>query len=467
MRGERLRSLTEAKFTTIVVALALALIAVYISSLRSPNVALADGDPQITGIETVSTPSLDKTYGLGETIEFAVDFSQEVEVHGYVVMGLWIGDKWRGAKYQRGSGSDQLIFGYEVQPDDSDSDGFKVHDGYVDGDGTRHGIGGSGVIIEPKEGAQASPWYDGIDDQASHKVDGSRVPRPVEHSLNKPADGETFRAGEKVVLDLVFSAPVRVLNTPYASLWFDGIGGSQWKGAKYESGSGTDTFRFSYEVQPGDLDTDGLLVGAKDEQGLGEGKGKALNYDVDASHTYGEWRTDYNINGRPYVSDVEVVSSPAQGDGIYGQGEYIEVAVDFDQQVEENDALQIGLVFDGRANQFRYAPYDSGDSTDTFIFKYEVNTEDYDTDGITIYSEHGDLFLADGTIRAKGADAELETTHFGLLDVRGHEVDGGSLDHDKSAPRINSVSIVTDPGDDETYATGDQIVVDVTFNEPV
>ena len=467
MRGERLKSLTGSGFKMIAVALALALMAVSISSLRSPPVALADDDLQITGIETLSTPSLKGTYGLGETIEFAVDFTQEVEVRGYVVMGLWVGDKWRGATYQRGSGSDQLVFGYEVQPDDSDTDGYKVHDGYVDSDGTRHGIGGSGVIIEPNSGARVSPWYDGIDDQVSHKVDGSRVPRPIEYCLNKPVDGDTFRAGEKVVLDLVFSAPVRALNTPYASLWFDGTGGSQWKGAKYESGSGTNTLRFSYEVQPGDLDTDGLLVGAKDARGLGEGKVKALNHDVDAIHTYGEWRPGFNVNGRPYVRDVEIVSSPAHGDGIYGQGEYVTVAVTFDQEVEKGGELKMGLVFDGGADQFRYAPYDSGDGTDTFFFKYEVAIEDYDTDGMTIVSEHGDLFFGEGNIKAKGTDVELYSMHFGLLDVEGHEVNGGSLVHDKSAPKINSVSIVSDPGDDATYATGEQIVVAVTFNEPV
>ena len=289
------------------------------------EITIIDDDLRVNSIEMVSVPSIGDTYGLGETIEFAANFSHNVEVRGHVVMGLWVGGKWRGATYRRGSGSDRLVFGYEVQPDDADGDGIWVHAGYVEGNGTRHGIGGSGVIIEPNSGAQAAPWYGGSADQPSHKVDGSQVPKPIEYCLKKPADEQTFRAGERIVLELTFSAPVRALDTPFASLWFDGTGESQWKGARYESGSGTSTLSFSYEVQPGDLDTDGLLVGAKDAQGLGEGKIKALNHDTDAIHTYGEWRPGFNVNGQPYVRNVAITSSPALGDGIYGQGEYVEI----------------------------------------------------------------------------------------------------------------------------------------------
>ena len=46
-------------------------------------------------------------------------------------------------------------------------------------------------------------------------------------------------------------------------------------------------------------------------------------------------------------------------------------------------------------------------------------------------------------------------------------MNGGSLAHDISEPRINSVSIITSAGDDGAYAAGDRIVVAVTFNEPV
>ena len=94
-------------------------------------------------------------------------------------------------------------------------------------------------------------------------------------------------------------------------------------------------------------------------------------------------------------------------------------------------------------------------------------TEDYDTDGISIVAGDDGLFRGDGTVRVKSADVDLDTTHPGLENVAGHRVNGGSLFHDASASRIRSVSIIIDPGDDETYAAGDRIAVAVTFNETV
>ena len=195
------------------------------------EITVIDDDLYITGIEMITVPALDDTYGLGETIAFTVSFSHQVEVQGNVVMGLWVGDQWRGARYLWGSGSNSLVFGYEVQPDDADSNGISVHDGYVEENGTRHGIGGDGSIIEPGSGAHASPWYRGIWGQSGHNVDGSRVPRPKTLILQNPADSSTYRAGEEIVFDIMFTAPVRAFDTPLASLWFDGTGEAQWRGA--------------------------------------------------------------------------------------------------------------------------------------------------------------------------------------------------------------------------------------------
>ena len=92
-----------------------------------------DDDPHVTGIEMVSYPAQENTYGLGEIIEFAATFNHPVDVHGYVLMGFFMGGEWKGAEYQRGT--DTLVFGYTVQPEDRDNTGISVHDGYVDSDG--------------------------------------------------------------------------------------------------------------------------------------------------------------------------------------------------------------------------------------------------------------------------------------------------------------------------------------------
>ena len=421
------------------------------------QIAIVDDDLSITGIEMVSSPSLWGAYGLGETIEFATTFSHQVEVQGGVAMGLWIGEDWRGATYLSGSGSDRLVFGYEVQPDDFDGDGVSVHSGYVEDDGTRHGIGGSGVIIEPDSGAQASPWYEGLWQQSAHEVKGSRAPRPMRAEFDYPDDKVIFLAGEKILLAIQFSAPVRALNYPLASFWFDGTGESQWKGAKYESGSGTDTLKFSYLVQPGDLDNDGLMLGGKGEQGFGEGKIMALNHDVSAVHKHKEWQTDLKVNGNIEVTDVSIVSSPASGD-TYRYGESIEVDVTFNVPVRALNNPVASLWFDGTETSFwKGAQYQSGSGTETLRFSYKVGTDDRDTDGILIGAIDSQG-LGEGKVKALDHDWDADHT-YGAQHLEGHKVNGKI--------EVTDVSIISSPASGDTYRYGESIEVDVTFSAPV
>ena len=422
------------------------------------EITIVVDDFHVTGIEVISSPSKRDTYGLGETIEFAVNFSHEVEVQGHVVLGFWIDGKWQGATYRSGSGSNRLVFGYEVQPEDSDSDGISVSDGYMEANGTRHGIGGSGVISEPNStGAQVAPWYTGISDQPQHKVDGSRAPRPLLLTIFFPDDGNTYQAGEEIILDIEFTAPVKAIDTPLASLWFDGTGKSEWRGARYQSGSGTDTLRFSYEVSPGDLDTDGLLIGAKDHQGMGENKIKALHHDVNAVHTHHEWFPGYKVNGKIHVTDVSMASSPFSGD-TYRFGETIKVDVTFSVAVRALFNPFIGLWLDGtERSQARVAQYTGGSGTRTLRFSYEVWPGDLDTDGLLVGAV-GQQGMGMGKIKALNHDWDADHSFRGRQ-FEGHKVLGNIY--------VTDVSMVSRPASGDTYRYGENIEVDVTFNDPV
>ena len=116
---------------------------------------------------------------------------------------------------------------------------------------------------------------------------------------------------------------------------------------------------------------------------------------------------------QPYVKDVAVASSPALGGDIYGQGEIIEITVSFDQAVEKEGEVKLELGFVARDYvRLGYAQYESGDGTDAFVFHYEVATQDYDEDGLSIYfSEESSGFARTGAIRAAGTDVELDPTH--------------------------------------------------------
>ena len=149
---------------------------------------------RITGIEMSSTPAEGDTYGIGETIEFEVTLSAEADVEGVVVMGTYVGDGWRGATYRSGSGTDTLVFGYKVQSADRDEDGFRVHRGYQDNQGTQHGLGGSGSITDAETGDAVNYIYDGLGNQNGHKVDGSITPIRVKTEItSSPQSGDTYR----------------------------------------------------------------------------------------------------------------------------------------------------------------------------------------------------------------------------------------------------------------------------------
>ena len=84
-----------------------------------------------------------------------------------------------------------------------------------------------------------------------------------------------------------------------------------------------------------------------------------------------------------------------------------------------------------------------------------VQEGDLDSDGPTISANAIDL--AGGFIRdAAGNDAILNNSVVGADD---------HFKVDAVAPTVSSIAITSDPGDDDTYGTGDKIEVTVTFSE--
>ncbi len=85
--------------------------------------------PYIVGVDITSTPrASSNTYGLGETIEATITFSEPVTIDrmGTIPgLGLQIGSNSRTATYRRTEGS-SLLFGYVVMSNDIDSDGIRV-----------------------------------------------------------------------------------------------------------------------------------------------------------------------------------------------------------------------------------------------------------------------------------------------------------------------------------------------------
>ncbi len=74
-------------------------------------------------ISSVTGPA-NGTYGVGQALNFTVNYSENVTVTGTPTIPLTIGATARTASYISGSGGTALVFRYTVQAGDNDSDGI-------------------------------------------------------------------------------------------------------------------------------------------------------------------------------------------------------------------------------------------------------------------------------------------------------------------------------------------------------
>ena len=439
------------------------------------ELTIVDDDPNITGIDIISTPARDSTYGIGETIEIEATFSTSVDVDGNPGLGLWVGSNWQSASYLRGSGTNRLVFGYSVRSADRDSDGIRMDGGYQDSNGRWHNLINHTAITATGTETVAYRVYAGIGDQSAHKVDGSLALVGTSTEItSSPDSGDTYRYGETIEFSITFSAPLEVEGSRHLSLRVGSDDSDAWRGATYQTGSGTNTLVFGYTVQTGDLDDDGVaMLGTWVENGKvhglgGSGTVKVKGTDVPVTPTFTGLsdQAAHRLDGRPYPRTISITSKPFSKSDSYGRDEIIQVSVNFGQSITAGeDAFAILRI--GSLSHQRNAQYASGNGTDTLAFEYTVVERDSDENGVDAFVPHGQ------DIRATGTDIAYQPNPGGVTPTLGedsnHKIDGSLFAADVTAPTVSSISIVDfpGPGDDNTYGAGEWIGVLVIFSESV
>ena len=400
-------------------------------------VVIYDDERGIREVEITSTPADGNTYRVGETIEFALNYTDAAEVrYGSALVGFRIGDEggptWRTAGYHRGSESYTLYFRYQVQPGDYDADGISMDGGFVDANGEAHGIGGTGRIV-PMLGEQLlgsfTPWFRGFGDQEGHKVDARVSVTNLEITSTPPSNGH-YVLGDEIEISMTFSHEVVVEGDVLLNLRVGDEEGN-WRGAWYRRGSGTDTLVFGYTVQQGDSDTDGVSIDGSwvDDNGVRHGHGgsgsiSARGSDYAFTPRYG--RVDDNpghpVDGVTPIATVDHISvtSHPGADRTYGVGDVIEVTVTFSENVTMDDVPaadrpQLTLDFNLDSRTATYASH----SESRVVFTYLVQVGDKDVNGISI--NENSLSHNGGAIRGpSGYLANL--THDAVPTLRGHMV---------------------------------------------
>ena len=101
--------------------------------------------------------------------------------------------------------------------------------------------------------------YTGLDEDAGHTVDGSFRVTGVAIT-SSPAHGDSYRVGEYIEVTLTFSTEAYTSGSVVAIRVGDTDDGSNYRPARYVSGSGTDRLTYRYQVQLTDFDADGISV---------------------------------------------------------------------------------------------------------------------------------------------------------------------------------------------------------------
>jgi hypothetical protein len=217
-------------------------------------VAATASGPAVTG---VSSTSANGVYTIGDSLAVVVSFDTSVTVDttgGVPTLWLETGAVDRHASYVSGSGSTQLAFTYLVQEADQSLDLDYVSTIALALNGATIRAGGLDAVLT----LPAPASVQSLGGQQNLVIDAVR---PAVTSVAVPANA-TYIAGQILDFTVNWSEAV-VVNTsqgvPSIAIALT-TGGPM--SATYLAGSGTSALTFRATVQPGQEDTDGIVVGA-------------------------------------------------------------------------------------------------------------------------------------------------------------------------------------------------------------
>ena len=281
---------------------------------------------------------------------------------------------------------------------------------------------------------------------------------PDDDAVITEMDGEGTKVGnwsvygidDSIEVTVAFSVNATVTGSPRLELE---VGGSA-RTAEYESTDGSNV-KFTYTVAENDEDTDGVSIGAnKLTLNGGTIRGDA-DQDADLSHDALSAQKKHKVDGiRPSFKTILFsASNTYNSNGYYEEGEEVFIKVQFSEDsiyVSGTPQLTIGVGVKERKATFERTSF--GD-----LFVYTVQEGDLDLDGPSFSANS--VNMNGGYIR-DGAGNDIKLNHDGASAGLDSKVDA-------VAPTVSAVAITSDPGADDTYATGDMVEVSVTFSEEV
>jgi len=388
---------------------------------------LVDGTvPAVSG--TISVPG-DRLYSAGQVLEFTVAFDENVVVTGSAsTLGLDIGGAARSATYFSKT-ANSITYRYTVQTGDNDADGIAVT-----------GMALNGSAIRDAAGNNASLGLDGhLPSLAGVLVDGG--PPSVAGNIAVPAAG-SYRAGQTLSFTLTFDENVTVSGAD-STLGLD-IGGKP-RSATFLS-SATNSVTYTYTVQAGDNDANGIMIGAID---LGESTIRdAAGNDAVLSLTSHVPPTAAILVDTTAPAVSGTVEVPVNATYVAGQA--LDFTVAFDENVTvSGSGSTLGLTVGSAARSATFLRADGN----TVTYRYTVQAGDVDADGIVV----GAIALGASTIRDAAGNAANLALADHLPSTSGVLVDG-------VVPTVAGAVAAPANG---VYKAGSTLAFTVTFSENV
>ena len=356
--------------------------------LSNRSVTNKTGDtmgPTVSTVRITSSAGSDRTYGVDDTIEVTVTFSETVVVTGTPQLTLNVGGRSRAANFQ-GVASKAVKFSYRMVSGDSDADGVSIESNGLSGGTIRDGAQNNAVLDHAAVAADSRHMVDGVKPSLA-STDGA------------VANGTT--------LTLAYSEPLNSSSRPATSA-FTVTGGNEARTVTRVSVSGSGVFlTLSPPVQDGES---GLLLSY---QPGGNPIRDVVGNAADALSNRSVTNSTGDTTG-PVVETMRITSN-AGPDTTYAAGETIEVTVTFNETVLVTGTPRLTLNLGGRSRTANYQDVTGADVR----FEYKVVSGDNAAYGVRIEANR----LSSGTIR-DGAQNNAVLTHAPVAADSQHKVDG-------------------------------------------
>ncbi len=351
-------------------------------------------------VTNVTSSTANGSYGVGSTISIQVTFSENVTVTGTPQLTLETGASDAVLDYASGTGTNTLTFNYTVAAGHTSSDLAYQSTGALalNGGTIRDAANNNATLTLPTIGAAGS-----LDFNKALVIDTTA---PTVTNVTTALANGTYKAGQVIDIEVVFSEAVNVTGTPQLTL---STGSPATTAVNYLSGSGSTTLVFRYTVAAGNTtsDLDYASTGAlalsggtiRDTVGTNPNDATLALAAPGAANSLGANKDIAIDTTAPTITNVTATNANAT----YGSGAVISIQITFSEAVTVTGGTPTLTL---NTSPSRTASYVSGSGSTVLTFDYTVVSGDTSSD--LDYASTGALALAGATIRdAATNDATL------------------------------------------------------------